>query len=351
MLAAAGATVPPTLDSCERTPGARSNGRRRASMRVVLAVALGLAVLSTVLTWAEAEAAPARDPLERHVRFGAWVRGMTLDPSRLDELGRTLHTDVDVASYYWGFGDVFPAAPELAHSSGGTRDVLLSWDMGETRFVEWSSGAHDAYLDQIAEAALAYPYDVYVRPWPEMNGDWQTFQPTRAGSKAHGGTPSQFVAAWRHVVDHLRAAGVDNIRWVFNPTADTYAQTTKVASIWPGARYVDVLGLDGFNWGKDSRRGSWRPFEAVFTKQYERLTRLHSTAPVWICEVGSKEPRSHDGAPRDRRHSKARWIKDMMSARDFPRLTTVVWFNETKERDWRIESSRGSLRAMRRALR
>jgi len=351
MLAAGGATVPPTLDSCERTQGARADGRRRASMRVVLAVALGLAVLSTLFTWTEAEAATARDRLERHVRFGAWVRGMTLDPSRLDELGRTLHTDVDVASYYWGFGDVFPAAPELAHSRGGTRDVLLSWDMGETRFGEWSSGAHDAYLDQIVEAALAYPYDVYVRPWPEMNGDWQTFQPTRDGSKAHGGTPSQFVAAWRHVVDHFRAAGVDNIRWVFNPTVDTYVQTTRVSNIWPGTGYVDVLGLDGFNWGQDSRRGSWRPFEAVFTKQYKRLTRLHPTAPVWICEVGSKEPRRHDGAPRDRRHSKARWIKDMMSARDFPRVTTVVWFNESKERDWRIESSRGSLRAMRRALR
>ena len=72
---------------------------------------------------------------------------------------------------------------------------------------------------------------------------------------------------------------------------------------------------------------------------------------MWICEVGSKEPRRHDGAPRDRRQSKARWIKDMMTARAFPRIDTVVWFNEAKERDWRIESSRSSLRAMRQALR
>ena len=41
----------------------------------------------------------------------------------------------------------------------------------------------------------------------------------------------------------------------------------------------------------------------------------------------------------------------MMTARAFPRIDTVVWFNEAKERDWRIESSRSSLRAMRQALR
>lgn len=356
MRVAAGATTPPSIDTGAtgtraRTRSAVRRTPRRARTRVIVAVALGLALLATVFTWTGAEAAKAREPLHKNVRFGAWVEGMTLEPARLDALGRRLRADVAVASYYWGFGDVFPAAPELAHSRGGTRDVLLSWDMGETRFAEWSRGDHDGYLDQIAEAALAYPYDVHIRPWPEMNGDWQSFQPTRDGSKAHGGTPDEFVAAWRHVVDHLRAAGVDNVKWVFNPTVDTYAETTKVGDIWPGAAYVDVLGLDGFNWGRDSLWGEWRPFANVFRKQYQRLTRLHPTAPVWICEVGSKEPRRHDGAPRDRRQSKARWITDMMQARAFPRIDTVVWFNEEKERDWRIESSRASLRAMRQALR
>jgi hypothetical protein len=331
-------------------PVARVVVRVVACLVVVWSTVLS-AVLSMVLTGTAAHAVPARESLQHHVRFGAWVEGMTADPGRLDALGRRLHTDIAVASYYWGYGDVFPAATELEQSRGGTRDVLLSWDMGQTRFAEWTRGDHDAYLDRIAEAALAYPYDVYVRPWPEMNGDWQSFQPTRDGDKAYGGTPAEFVAAWRHVVDRLRAAGVDNVKWVFNPTVDTYAQTTKVSDIWPGDGYVDVLGLDGFNWGKDSLWGRWRPFTAVFRAQYRRLTRLSPTAPVWICEVGSKEPRRHDGAPRDRRQSKGRWISDMMASRSFPRIDTIVWFNEAKERDWRIESSPGSLRAMRRALR
>ena len=55
--------------------------------------------------------------------------------------------------------------------------------MGPTRFTEWTRGDHDAYLDQIVSYAVAYRDDVYVRPWPEMNGDWQTFQPTPEGAR------------------------------------------------------------------------------------------------------------------------------------------------------------------------
>ena len=152
MTAVAGPPSPRTIDSVGTTTDARREraedprAPRRASTRVIVLVAVGLVLLSTVFTFTGADAAKARDPLQRHVRFGAWVEGMTLEPARLDALGRKLRTDVAVASYYWGYGDVFPAGPELAHSRGGTRDVLLSWDMGETRFVEWSGGQHDAYL-------------------------------------------------------------------------------------------------------------------------------------------------------------------------------------------------------------
>ena len=99
--------------------------------------------------------------------------------------------------------------------------------------------------------------------------------------------------------------GATNLKWVFNPAADTYAETTPVGKIWPGAAYVDVLGIDGFNWGKDNHWGRWLSFgesSGRCTAADEDCT-LH--APVWICEFGSKEPRRHDGAPRDRRQSKA----------------------------------------------
>ncbi len=299
---------------------------------------------------ASAVARPAARPLVDRVEFGAFVEGMQDDPSRLRAFESKIGQRARIASYYYGYGDVFPAAPERLFADGGRRKVLVSWDMGPTRFAEWSSGQHDAYLDQIAAAASTYPHTLYVRPWPEMNGDWQTFQPTADGAQPHGGTYREFTQAWRYVVTYLQSRGADNLRWVFNPTADTYAETTRVKAIWPGAAYVDVLGLDGFNWGKDSSWGRWRSFRQIFQRQYRKLTALHPRAPVWICEVSSKEPRVNDGAPTSRAHDKASWVQKMLANRSMPRIKALIWFNADKERDWRVDSSRDALRAVRRGL-
>ena len=329
------------------------------SPRLLGALGLVLVAVLSLLPWhasattkgsAQLAARRMPAPLAERVQLGAFVDGMQADPARLTAWETTMGGRAKIASYYYGYGDVFPARTELGFAAGGTRKVLLSWDMGPTRFTEWSAGEHDGYLDQIAAAARAYPHQVYVRPWPEMNGDWQTFQPTRAGERVHGGTYAEFRRAWRHVVSYLRAQGADNLRWVFNPTADTYAQTTPIARIWPGAAYVDVLGLDGFNWGQDAGWGRWQTFPRIFREQYANLTELHPRAPVWICEVSSKEPRVDDGAPVDADRSKGTWVREMFDYRGMPRLRAIVWFDADKERDWRATSSSGPARQFRRVM-
>jgi beta-mannanase len=316
----------------------------------VVPMVLGLVLGSAAPVLAD-DATPHSSSRARvDVEFGAFVGGMQAKPNRLARFERKMRAQTAVASYYYGFGDVFPGPIEHRFAAGGTRKVLVSWDMGPTRFTEWSSGRHDAYLDQIVAHAVTYPHDLYVRPWPEMNGDWQTFQPTPRGELPHGGTYAEFVAAWRHVVDYTRARGATNLKWVFNPTTDTYAETTPVAKIWPGDAYVDVLGLDGFNWGRDNTWGKWLSFKRIYTRQYRNLTALSPTDPVWVCEFGTKEPRKADGAPVDRRHSKAAWLRDALKHKGMPRIEVMIHFNEKKERDWRIESSKDSVRMLRKLL-
>jgi beta-mannanase len=183
-----------------------------------------------------------------------------------------------------------------------------------------------------------------------MNGDWSLFQPTPKGDKPYGGTYEQFKAAWRHVVGYVRGHGATNIKWVFNPASDVYPATTPVARIWPGERFVDVLGIDGFNWGRDRSWGRWLSFREIFAPMYARLTGLHPTAPVWICEFGSKEPGVRDGAPVDAAHSKSQWLYRAFGFDGFPRIDALVYFHARKERDWRVTSSRAALRGARQAL-
>jgi hypothetical protein len=109
-----------------------------------------------------------------------------------------------------------------------------------------------------------------------------------------------------------------------------------------------VLGIDGYNWGHNPATGdSWREFDAIFTPMYATLTRLHPAAPVWIAEVGSKEPSLDDGAPADPSRRKGDWMTRMMSSTAFPRVEAMTWFSTRKERDWRIDSSPDSLAALR----
>lgn len=290
--------------------------------------------------------------MAERVRFGAYAWNLPWTPQVLDDLQSTVRARVSISSYFYGPDDVFPGDAEAADASGG-RDLLVAWEIGRFRYSEWTAGRHDAYLDRIAAAARAHPGDVYVRPWPEMNGDWNAFQPTPAGEKEFGGTPEEFIAAWRYVVGRLRAGGATRLRWVFNPTTDTYEGTTDIRTIYPGDEWVDVLGLDGYNWGNPASWGwgPWRTFEDVYREQYDRIAALHPTAPVWVCEVGCKEPSTDDGAPRIASASKGRWITEMFASTTFPRVRAVCWFNGRKERDWRVDSSSDALEATRAALR
>lgn len=310
----------------------------------VAAAALGTASAPT------ATGASGDDTHVRRVLFGAYVDGVADDPARLRRFERLVGRRTRIASRYSGFGAVFPSALDERLAAGGRRKVLISWDPGDTRFSEWADGAHDGYLDGIVAAARDYPYRLYVRPWPEMNGDWSRFQPTASGQAPSGGTPAEFKAAWRHVVRYVRGHGARNVKWVFNPASDTYPATTPVRSIWPGARFVDVLGIDGFNWGRDDAWGRWLGFRRIFAPMYRRLTELHPSAPVWICEFGSKEPRRRDGSPTDTRHSKRQWLYRAFNFRGLPRIQALVYFHVRKERDWRVTSSRPALRGARHAL-
>lgn len=318
-----------------------------------------LAVLLTLTVCAGAPAARAEpNAMSTSLRttppvlFGAYVEGIQQEASALTEFEDLVAAETGIASYYYGFGDVFPGEAELAVADSGRRKVLLSWDMGRTRFKQWANGRYDRYLRTIAAAAADYPYPIYVRPWPEMNGDWQRFQPTAPGTKAkrYGGSYKKFVAAWRHVVSYTRRRGATNIRWVFNPSADTYKETTPVRKIWPGSKFVDVLGLDGFNWGADAGWGRWKSYSSIFAHQYKRLTKLDDSAPVWICEFGSKEPTVDDGAPVDPSRSKAAWLREAFASTTMPRVRAMIYFQARKERDWRVNSSHAALGALREIL-
>lgn len=291
------------------------------------------------------------DPTRR-ILFGSWTDGMDADPAKLDATAARLGVPLSIASIFRGEGDEWPYPTD--ETLGRGRILLVSWHLGDIGdFAYWAGGHGDGLLTVQAERLRRYGGLVVVRPWAEMNADWVDFQPTPAGHppKPLGGSHAEFIAAWRHVVDVMRSRGAVNVRWAFNPTTDTYAETTDVADIYPGDDHVDYLALDGYNWG-DGDGLTWRTFEDVYRLQYERLVTLGPSKPLWIAEIGSSDP--HSASPSEQGISAptgtdkgAWWLETMTSIRhDFPQIDAVVLFDADKERDWRCESSPSALQGL-----
>lgn len=260
--------------------------------------------------------------------MGAFVpSGVWNDLGELKALERRVGGEFPLAHWYTSWDvpyDPIPVDDLLAHG----RVPLVSWQSHRQNVRDIAAGVHDPYIREWAQGVRSAAGLVYVRIFPEMNGDWTFWNGDQAG----------LVAAWRHVVDLFREEGATNVRWVFTPnvTDEPRQRGNEMEGYFPGSDYVDVLGLDGYNWGEVKPYIGWRSYEQVFAEGYRRITRL-GEQPVWLAEVASS----------DLGGDKGDWIEDMLASTAFPRVEAIIWFNEDKEADWRIESSPGSLEAFR----
>jgi hypothetical protein len=311
-------------------------------LRLATAVLLGAGVLLLAASTCaarppgdpRAQACPAASP----VLFGAYVPpAPEAGTAPLTELEQALGRPVQIVLWYqhWaGWGPEFEPAWADTASDGG-RIPLLTWEpwapgspqQPQFALARIAAGDFDAYIERFARALASWGKPLYLRPMHEMNGNWYPW-----GGTVNGNSPADYVRAWRRLHTIFARAGARNVRFVFAPLAQDVPATPEngFERYYPGARYVDVLALDGYNWGTSVPGfGGWRSFDAVFASAYSRLARL-GRQPIWITEVAA------DATGGD----KAAWVQDMFAATSrYPRLRALVWFHTNKERDWRATSS------------
>jgi hypothetical protein len=340
--------------------------RRRSAGRF-LALALGFLSLGFLPGRAAASA-----PLGESVWFGAYAPGLPYYDDAFLDLEKKVGAKLDIASGFVDWDYVLGEERDVKLAAGG-RVLLYSWEPHCDKkghcisFKDVARGRADEYLGTVADSMKRFPGQIYVRPWAEMNAHWSPYQP---GSKApRAGSIAEFKAAWRYLYDFFRARGVHNLKFVFTPDVGVDARNVPIRQLWPGRDpkdghgYVDVLGMDGYNWGDSKKRGGdeWLEFEEVFAEGYRELTALDENLPVWVCEFGSKEPQKNDGttgspAPPDDAHDKGAWIENMFRSTAFPRLQALAYYsaylpNHDNQRDFRFDSSASSLKAVRAYLR
>lgn len=230
----------------------------------------------------------------------------------------------------WAHTPDFPVGfADLVASRGAT--PMLTWEPWDYsagvnqpayRLSAISGGAYDGLVRRWAAEIKSYGRPLLLRFAHEMNGNWYPW-----AESVNGNRPGQYVAAYRHVVNLFRAAGVTNVTWVWSPNV-SYPGTTSLGELYPGDAYTDWTALDGYNFGTTAPSG-WLSFTQVFGASIGQVRAL-SGKPLMIGEIGSAEQGGN----------KANWIADFFSQlAAHPEIHGYVWFNHDKEADWRIQSS------------
>jgi hypothetical protein len=198
---------------------------------------------------------------------------------------------------------------------------------------EITNGTFDTALVGWATGIRACGQKVLLRFAHEMNGNWYAWSPGQNGNPADG---SGFVAMWQHVWGLFQKNGADAglVRWVFSPNVPSGASTpTPISAVYPGDSYVDVLALDGYNWGP-SNGNSWQTFTEVFSDGYGEVASLSPAKPIMVAETGCSTSNGD--------MEKGAWITSALSVEiptRFPRFGTLVYFDYDDDGDdWALDS-------------
>jgi subtilisin family serine protease/beta-mannanase len=198
--------------------------------------------------------------------------------------------------------------------------------------VRIKDGEYDGYIDRWARRlrnGLAGSGDrrAYLRLAHEMNSDWYPWSPTVGNS-----SPGSYVGMWRHVHNRFeqRGLGGDNLQWMWCVNAEDVGSYTA-EQLYPGNRYVDWLGLDGYQWGRSQSWSSWQSPDSIYGGMLDRLAGL-GDKPVCVAEFASSSKVSFGHDPQ----RKDAWIRDALAYFENQGIDMWCWFNEDKETDWAV---------------
>jgi mannan endo-1,4-beta-mannosidase len=231
-------------------------------------------------------------------------------------------------SIFTNWGDAFPTSVG-ANLKSSNKTLVIFWEQYGVTLDSIIAGEQDAYIKKFATDAKAYGGPVFLAPFHEMNGNWDPW-----GGTVGSNTPKKVVDAWKHIHDVFGT--VSNVKWAWamNNLSVPNTSANAIAAYYPGDAYVDIVAVDGFNFGSP-----WESFDTVFSKALTTVAVYKKS--IYILSIASAQGTQ-----------KAGWITDAFTVqvKKYPLLKGWVWFNENKEKDWRVDSDPASLSAFKAVL-
>jgi putative cell wall-binding protein len=279
-----------------------------------------------------------------NLRFGIVNDGGPTASASIDATSRLVRESPSLLEFYADFTGAAPLAKVEAAVSRGATPVITweprSWTLSDDaqsayRLDRISAGDFDTYVAQYAHALATWGKPVMLRWGHEMNGNWYPWSEVKNGNSA-----GDYVAAWRHVHDIFAFVGATNVQWVWSPNVPSGMPIT-FGEVYPGASYVDVVALDGYNWGKTAATSSWLTPTQLFSTGLAQVRSIAPGKPIIIAETASTEIGG----------SKSTWNSQLVAFLDQQSdVDGIIWFDLNKETDLRINSSTASASALAIAL-
>jgi cellulose synthase (UDP-forming) len=260
------------------------------------------------------------------------------DLSTVNAFERAAHKHISVVMWYADWQHSMPSLTQLGliERRGSIPEITWEpWDstkgLGtpQPRYALRNviNGKFDAYIRTWARALAAFGKPVRLRFAQEMNGSWYPW-----GAGTNGNKPGDFARAWQHVHDIFAAEKATNVQWVWSPVSGPAKQ------FFPGAKYVDRLGLTCLNGGTAAFTEGWRSFATICGQSIAHMHALAPQLPIDLAEVGSSQAGGN----------KAAWISGMFTyLAGHPEVKSLIWFNLDKQTDWPVQSSRAAEQAFR----
>jgi hypothetical protein len=192
------------------------------------------------------------------------------------------------------------------------------------------SGRFDAQLRQYARDAAATKIPLMIDFAPEANGNWFPWSAVCWGGAkgAH-----LYALTLRHLITLFRSEGAWNVTWVLhlNAGGSPVASWNRAASYYPGASYVDWVGLSAY--GEDVPGEGWRSLDAALKGPYADMVKAAPGKPFALFETGTVE---------DPPNSKADWVSAAFSSilsNRYPALKAVSWWSSNFANDNGVPAS------------
>jgi mannan endo-1,4-beta-mannosidase len=246
--------------------------------------------------------------------IGAYIPGVPDSLATVNSFESLTDVNLGVVTYYSGWGELFKAsfAAELDR-----RHIvpLVQIQPTTVSLAEIVNGSQDGYLVAYANAIRLYGRAVILSFGQKMNANWYSWGYEHA-------SPTEFVAAWRYIVNLFRQEGADNVTWLWTVNSLTGAgkRAANPDQWWPGSKYVTWVGVDGYYSFPNET------FTALFGPTIADIHKVTSL-PILIPETGA--------APRA---SKAAKVASLSRGVRNSKMLGFVWFDAKGAEDWSIDT-------------